>query len=126
MRNDRLEEIINTYVPNDVTLHNSIELYKEEDYEFTMLIDYGKVIGCVLDMDNSPHIFVLEKYRKNGYGIRLLIGYFDANHVFEKGNVVRYEATSDDGLNLIKQIIQLGEYIVKEIDERNYEISKSE
>lgn len=68
-----------------------------------MVID-NKAIGVVLDMAGEPHIYILEEYRKQGYGFTLLKKYFVKNDLLLRNKYVFCNYNTEEGLALIKKL----------------------
>ena len=122
MTDETLKQYILDYKLKD---RRDIQIAHMDGYDFTFLIQDGKAIGVVLDMTWEPHVYVLEGYRGNGYGSRLLKKYLVENELVGSNKYVYYNAGTDDGEKLINRFSkQNHEFKVIEVDKRKYIILK--
>lgn len=122
MTDEILRQYITDYKPKG---KRDIEITQLDGYDFTFLIQDGKAIGAVLDMNWEPHIYVLEEYRSLGYGTRLLKKYLVENELVGSNKYVYYNAGTDEGEQLIKRFSMLNhEFSVLRVDDRKYIIIK--
>ena len=122
MTDDTLKQYILDYKPIG---SKEIQIAHLGEYDFTFLIQDGKAIGGVLDMNREPHIYVLEEYRGRRYGSRLLKKYLVVNGLVGSNQYVYYDAGTDDGENLIRRFSERNhEFKVIEVEERKYIILK--
>ena len=118
MTDEALKEYILCYKPKT---NRDIEIHNIDGYNFTFLIQDGKAIGGVLDMNWEPQIYVLEEYRGCGYGSRLLKKYLVENELVGSNKYVYYNVRTDSGEKLIKRFSKHNsEFKVINVDERKY------
>jgi len=109
MTNERLKEILlNTKICGKKLITKKYLNILNTKYEFYFLKRDGMNIGVILDMNNEPHIFVLEEYRKMGYGSYLLAYYIE-----EKTKNYKYVIYKGESDKLIKKALNnlFGYYI---------------
>lgn len=84
------------------------------------MIENNEAIGAVLDMGHEPHIYILEEYRRQGYGTYLLEKYIKKNRLTKGYQYVLYKPKNKLSEKLVKRFGEKPLYQVLKVKEKTY------